>query len=49
LINSGASLKQIADLLGHRSIDTTSVYAKVDLQSLAQVALPWPSRQEVIP
>jgi integrase/recombinase XerD len=49
LINSGASLKQIADLLGHRSIDTTSIYAKVDLRSLAQVALPWPSRQEVIP
>jgi site-specific recombinase XerD len=42
LINAGASLKQIADLLGHRSIDTTAIYAKVDLRSLARVALPWP-------
>ena len=49
LINAGASLKEIADLLGHRSIDTTSIYAKVDLRSLAGVALPWPGRREVIP
>jgi site-specific recombinase XerD len=49
LINQGASIKQIADLLGHRSIDTTSIYAKVDLNSLARVALPWPGVQEVIP
>jgi site-specific recombinase XerD len=49
LINAGASLKQIADLLGHRSIDTTSIYAKVDLRSLAAVALPWPLGQEVLP
>ena len=49
LINQGASIKQIADLLGHRSIDTTAIYAKVDLNSLARVALPWPGAQEVIP
>lgn len=42
LINAGVSLKQLADLLGHRSIDTTAIYAKVDLRSLARVALPWP-------
>lgn len=42
LINAGASIKQIADLLGHRSIDTTAIYAKVDLRSLARVAMPWP-------
>lgn len=49
LINQGASIKQIADLLGHRSIDTAAIYAKVDLNSLARVALPWPDVQEVIP
>lgn len=50
LINSGASIKQIADLLGHESIDTTSIYAKVDLRSLRQVPLPWPaSETEVLP
>lgn len=42
MLRGGASLKQIADLLGHRSIDTTSIYAKVDLGSLARVAMPWP-------
>ena len=46
-IQSGATLKQIADLLGHRSIDTTSIYAKVDLKALAQVALPWPRAKGV--
>ena len=42
LINAGASIKDIADLLGHRSIDTTAIYAKVDLRTLMGVALPWP-------
>jgi site-specific recombinase XerD len=42
LINAGASIKDIADLLGHRSIDTTAIYAKVDIGSLARVAMPWP-------
>ena len=42
LINAGASIKDIADLLGHRSIDTTAIYAKVDMRSLASVAMPWP-------
>jgi hypothetical protein len=29
-------------VLRHRSIDTTSIYSKVDLPTLAGVALPWP-------
>ncbi|MCD4727226.1 MAG: tyrosine-type recombinase/integrase [Pirellulales bacterium] len=48
-IQAGATLKEIADLLGHRSIDTTSIYAKVDLTTLAKVALPWPTSREVTP
>ena len=48
-LQAGATLKQIADLLGHRSIDTTSTYAKVDLTALAEVALPWPTSREVTP
>jgi site-specific recombinase XerD len=35
-------IKAIADVLGHRYIDTTFIYAKVDLKTLRQVALPWP-------
>jgi integrase/recombinase XerD len=45
MINAGASLKQIADLLGHRSVVTTGIYAKVDVASLREVALPWPDRE----
>ena len=36
------TLKQIADLLRHRSLDTTMIYSKVDLPRLATVAAPWP-------
>ena len=38
----GATLKEVADLLGHRSIETSAVYAKVNLPALVTVALPWP-------
>ena len=48
-IQAGATLKQIADLLGHRSVDTTAIYAKVDVTALAKVALPWPTSREVMP
>jgi site-specific recombinase XerD len=49
MLNAGATLKQIADFLGHKSIDTTSLYAKVDLATLSRVALPWPGRKGVRP
>ena len=42
MVQRGASLKEVADFLGHRSIDTTAIYAKLDLPSLREVALPWP-------
>jgi site-specific recombinase XerD len=38
LLNSGASLKVVGDHLGHRSLSTTQVYAKVDLLGLREVA-----------
>lgn len=38
----GATLKEVADVLGHRSIDTTVIYTKVNLPMLERVALPWP-------
>jgi len=38
----GVPLKQIADLLGHRSLDSTVVYARANLPQLATAALPWP-------
>lgn len=42
LINAGATIKDIADLLRHRDLDTTTIYTKVDLRKLATVALAWP-------
>lgn len=42
MVNSGASFKEVADVLGHRSIATTFIYAKLDMKSLREVALPWP-------
>lgn len=42
MIRSGVSFKEVADILGHKSIDTTVIYAKVDLTNLASVVLPWP-------
>lgn len=38
----GAGLKLIADLLGHRSLGSTTRYAHVNLEELRQAALPWP-------
>jgi site-specific recombinase XerD len=42
LVQRGVPLKEIADLLRHRCVDTTTIYAKVDLPALAGVARPWP-------
>jgi integrase len=44
LLQKGTSLKEIADVLRHRSLDTTKIYTKVDLGQLARVAMPWPRR-----
>lgn len=38
LINHGVSLKEISDHLGHRELETTRIYTKVDLVSLRKVA-----------
>jgi integrase/recombinase XerD len=42
MVCRGASFKEVADVLGHQSLQTTSIYAKLDLAALSQVALPWP-------
>ena len=42
MLRQGASLQDIADVLRHRSIETTQIYAKVDVTSLRQIAQPWP-------
>ena len=42
MMRGGASLGEIGDVLGHRHPDTTRIYAKVDIESLRALALPWP-------
>jgi site-specific recombinase XerD len=42
MVRRGASLKEIADVLGHSSLAATGIYAKTDVPSLADVAMPWP-------
>lgn len=42
LLGHAATMKEIADVFGHSSLATTSIYASVDVQALREVALPWP-------
>lgn len=42
LLNAGASLQEVGDVLRHQSINTTAIYAKVDFKRLESLALPWP-------
>ena len=42
LVGNGSSLKDVADLLRHRSLNSTLIYAKLDTPKLSAVALPWP-------
>lgn len=42
MLQRGQSLKTIADCLGHRNINTTFIYTKVDLEALRQAVLEWP-------
>jgi site-specific recombinase XerD len=41
MLGHGASLAQIGQVLRHQNVQTTEVYAKVDLIALRRLALPW--------
>lgn len=42
LVQNGASLKEVADVLRHRHLNSASVYAHLDLPNLRALAQPWP-------
>jgi site-specific recombinase XerD len=42
LVENGSSLKEVADVLRHRSLNTTLIYAKLNTPQLSAVPLPWP-------
>lgn len=43
VLNQGASLDEVGQLLRHRSRASTTIYAKIDQQRLFQLARPWPT------
>ena len=45
LLREGATLDTISAVLRHRDINTTAIYAKVDIGLLRQVAQPWPGSE----
>jgi site-specific recombinase XerD len=42
MLAGGADLPAIGQVLGHRMLETTAVYAKCDRQTLRAIARPWP-------
>lgn len=42
LLRTGAALPEIGQLLRHRRVETTAIYAKVDRDTLRLIARPWP-------
>jgi integrase len=42
MLRRGASLDEIGQVLRHKDADTTAIYAKVDLDALRRLAVPWP-------
>jgi integrase/recombinase XerD len=44
MLRSGVSLAEIGEVLRHRTPNTTEIYAKVDVQGLRTLALPWPTK-----
>jgi site-specific recombinase XerD len=44
MLRSGATMGEIAEILRHRALNSTEIYAKVDFQSLRSLAHPWPMR-----
>ncbi len=43
MLRNGASLAEIGEILRHRALNTTEIYAKVDIDGLRTLARPWPT------
>jgi site-specific recombinase XerD len=42
MLQGGASLPEIGEVLRHRSPQSTSIYARVDIEALRTLAVAWP-------
>lgn len=47
LLKSGASIKSIADALGHQSLEATNRYTHVNMDGLRKISMPWPQGGDV--
>jgi site-specific recombinase XerD len=45
MLREGVTLRDISQVLRHRDLATTAIYAKVDSTALRELALPWPGAQ----
>lgn len=46
MLRSGATMEEIGEVLRHRDLNTTEIYAKVDFDGLRSLAHPWPAGGE---
>lgn len=44
MLQQGANLRDISEVLRHRASSSTELYAKIDMRSLREVVRPWPTR-----
>ena len=42
MVRRDVPMMTVSDLLGHARLETTAIYAKLDREALATIALPWP-------
>jgi len=42
LVRGGSPIKEVAGVLRYRSLNTSRIYAKLNVGALVEVALPWP-------
>ena len=46
MLRQGATLVEVSQVLRHRDLATTAIYAKVDFVTLRRVAQPWPGAEQ---
>ena len=44
MLQHGANLREISEVLRHRTLGSTQIYAKIDLGGLEEVVRPWPAQ-----
>ncbi|MGH2902160.1 MAG: tyrosine-type recombinase/integrase [Solirubrobacteraceae bacterium] len=42
MVQAGVPIVRVGQVLRHRSLQTTAIYARVDIEQLRQLAAPWP-------